>query len=1515
MAEGSDYVMVEAEDDLTEKQKNQVLHYFKVKRKSGGGDCVLTQVSPKLCKISFSNCEARQRVLAQREHIVQLANDSIKLTVLGTDDPSVMGADDRKDDIQQAIQREEASLKVPAAGIPSTLKQSNKEGEMVTETPLRGIDLTDKELCRLQLNEYLLNYFMKNEKPAREFKHCHLGDCSTFSISEDNEKVKYLLQESEILNEDCVITKRKNTIEIIKQILQNYKCSHEVDVSRLQVLIKYPNLAGKHIEIYSEPLQQFTVIVGPTDEVADLLKLVDSLLETEKQVEKCSIEFMLPGVRKYLLIKDKFENMMKVQFPSVVCSVDKKRSVLILEGDLKQVYDAKLKLSQTFEELQEVQLTISNNKIQFLSSCTAEEFEKYFSTLSSPVLLEINTTASLCGTSTSCLLEAERRVNSLLLEEEIIIPDTATELVSKPAWKEFLHSLEYSVDSTPKQVNIFSVQNSNNICSELIIVGFKDTVKYIAEAVQKYLSENSIWKAVINVQHFEEVDYFYELLEILNIGDLQITSSTKHYPSPTIELCGPKSKVIEAHCTIENTLKSMVWETLRISKPGALKFFQGAGKEYLSAVGRTMHCLFKLKEPHVCDSDCVHHQVSSSFPPDSSATEMWHSSPLEGGFVVSVCVGHLSKLKVDAIVDVDNGNLIHGSGIAKGIQDAGGDLIEKESQEWIRRHGTLNTGDAVITSAGNLLCQKVIHAVGPQKSEGSTVPYVSDICESLKHAVHSLLNLAEKEGLQSVAFPCMSSGQFAVPLEICSSCIVETIKDFTEEHAMKPHTLKNIILIDIDLEKVVAFQKACEKIWESSSSSPCFRNTTSSTGGPSNIKEVIVSGAIEHQKVDVLVVPLTTDLNLMSTMVSKCILLKAGDNLRHQFFIQSQGRSFEPGDIVPVNTSEIPALDCKWLYYVIRPKLDELKGKTKEIFTMSLLHSLEMCHSSGFQSIAFPVIGTGKVLGVSHNVGAKCLLDAIQKFKEKNPFSWIKQISIVIHPKDNISPLLFRNTNSISEKGKEAEGSKIKDLCYHSLLSSIDKASIKICNVKVEVDFGDIVMENVDVIVNPTELSYNTTEGVARSVFSAAGQEIEDQVKKVKINTNNILTTNSGGLKSKAIMHFSGSDSLDAIQKAVKNVIQECEQNNFTSVAFPAIGTGEGRHDPAKVADTMLDAIALAVKNGLIFNLSTIRIVILCRNIFNIFKTKLENRLGMPPLQSNFLDRIGSRLRKSFNQEMPTDDCEIFETKNVITPAIFDVIGILKGSVKNAKERIESIFNDNFSDDCIEDEEIAYLSDTVIQNILQWGAEFNVHITIKKGCTNEIRVQGLTKDVKEVLKAVEIELKAVLKKELDQHHQYQIYQVIRWQYEECNQYSTFDRETNFQIENHFSEGAIEAVVEWNGKSLFMEFQQKIATVLETGDIMNIKRQNRLAGEDFPRNWTEMSNDFIQIPLDPISPEYQDVVKNFQKTAAGYEVVKSLHFLKLNKKTERREKEKKKKNSRIPLYYRLHLKITEKKFFL
>ncbi len=44
---------------------------------------------------------------------------------------------------------------------------------------------------------------------------------------------------------------------------------------------------------------------------------------------------------------------------------------------------------------------------------------------------------------------------------------------------------------------------------------------------------------------------------------------------------------------------------------------------------------------------------------------------------------------------------------------AGGFLVQKESDEWIREHGTIDTGDVAVTSGGNLRCKYIIHAVGP----------------------------------------------------------------------------------------------------------------------------------------------------------------------------------------------------------------------------------------------------------------------------------------------------------------------------------------------------------------------------------------------------------------------------------------------------------------------------------------------------------------------------------------------------------------------------------------------------------------------------------------------------------------------------------------------------------------------------------------------------------------------------------------------------------------------------------
>lgn len=140
---------------------------------------------------------------------------------------------------------------------------------------------------------------------------------------------------------------------------------------------------------------------------------------------------------------------------------------------------------------------------------------------------------------------------------------------------------------------------------------------------------------------------------------------------------------------------------------------------------------------------------------------------------ISLVLGDITKLEVDAIVNAANSSLMGGGGVDGAIHRAGGPVILDECREIVARQGRCETGNAVITSGGNLPAKFVIHTVGPVWHGGK-----SNEIQLLENAYLNSLKLASENGIETIAFPNISTGVYSFPKEKASEIAIETITEF-----------------------------------------------------------------------------------------------------------------------------------------------------------------------------------------------------------------------------------------------------------------------------------------------------------------------------------------------------------------------------------------------------------------------------------------------------------------------------------------------------------------------------------------------------------------------------------------------------------------------------------------------------------------------------------------------------------------------------------------------------------------
>ena len=142
---------------------------------------------------------------------------------------------------------------------------------------------------------------------------------------------------------------------------------------------------------------------------------------------------------------------------------------------------------------------------------------------------------------------------------------------------------------------------------------------------------------------------------------------------------------------------------------------------------------------------------------------------------VTVVVGDITEQQVDAVVNAANSSLMGGGGVDGAIHSAGGPEIMEECKE-IRRTrfpDGLPTGEAVITTGGDLPAEYVIHTVGPVEGRSG-----GQEAELLASCYRNSLELAVEHELKTVAFPSISTGAYGYPKDEAAEVSSMAIGDY-----------------------------------------------------------------------------------------------------------------------------------------------------------------------------------------------------------------------------------------------------------------------------------------------------------------------------------------------------------------------------------------------------------------------------------------------------------------------------------------------------------------------------------------------------------------------------------------------------------------------------------------------------------------------------------------------------------------------------------------------------------------
>ncbi|XP_009470176.1 PREDICTED: poly [ADP-ribose] polymerase 14-like [Nipponia nippon] len=1205
------------------------------------------------------------------------------------------------------------------------------------------------------------------------------------------------------------------------------------------------------------------VVKNVEQELKFLIEKATREIEREKQRTE-QIVVMSPG--EYAIVQSSgLEEKIRTEFPALQITYDHLQKVINLCGVPEEVYKVKGEILDNIRKMAKKTVNIHPYIFQFLEHIDNETLsQSLFMSKQISAFYELGTEAIILkGSTPEDLLKAEEEIKKELEYKIITLEDES--VLQKEEW-----SMLTKRNCSNEAVRVTRAE------SQVIVAGCSEAVAKAFEELFNFVEENTQVQKVIGGKPVAVIMFFEK--EKTNVwGDLQnkgvkVDFSTQH-KRRVISLSGPRSEVLKGVTLVEQILSGLHYKRVVISEPGAKSYFEEREHFFAATVKQDFKCLVRLEE-------------QSEEQQEHSNIDKPYKQVTIGGIVIAVYKADLSTHPVDVMVNASNEELKHSGGLAEALLKAAGPELQQECDELVRKNGSLQPGCAVITGAGKLPCKNVIHAVGPRwrKDEAEKCVYL------LRKTVKKSLQLAETFNHCSIALPAISGGIFGFPLELCTYSIVSSIKETLEE-SMGDSSLKEVHLVDIAQNNVQAFIKALGEVF--SDSSPSFRSLhqTSTVHQPKKSKItqnskkfplvtteegldiVLKKGSIEDATTDIVVISVAKDLQLDKGPLSKALLTKAGPMLQTGLKEEGLAKTPEEGSVLKTKSYN---LGCSVVLHAVVPAWSQTHASQKVLGDI-ITKCLQIAEELSLKSITFPAIGTGN-LGFPRSVVAKLLFDKVFEFSSKNGVNSLEEVHFLLHPKDTANIQEFsdelknRCGNTVDIKVQKTSSNKASQGTASSGASSSPAQNVHemtIGSVVFRVEEGDITKEVGDVIVNITNQTFNLKTGVSRAVLNGAGKAVEDECAQLASQPNeSYITTQAGNLPCKKIIHFVAQDDIKMI---VSKVLQECELQQYTSVTFPAIGTGEAGRDPAVVADDMIDAVTDFAKSNSAPSVKTIKVVIFQPHLLSVFHTSMQKRESRTKTKAKSLVSKFMSLWSSEKCSPKEKTKAILEKK--IEEAVVQICGENKKKVEEAENWLKSaILKEQFQTE-IMDESISHFGEAESEELRDLQKKLKIALRLN---STSIRISGVEKDVWIAYSTVQKMIHRVKAAKQEEIRAELLRNLIEWKYFENDSYVAFDSLTNMHLENAFMGKQKDISVIIGEKKYTVNIEAKYA-VDDQGNCTAIIRVDKSEDQEstvLPATWDDMQNQRLKlVELKPETREYRDVQERFLKTCQSLKIVK------------------------------------------